>query len=465
MGVTILSMTMLLGFMALALDVSLLFRAKRNLQTVADAAAGAAALDYYYNVSVQGANAVSHAQTAGQTVATYNTTLNNMTGTTVAINCAPTSGPKASASCNGYFEAIASQPNPTLFMSVFGSMFGNTGLSSITVAARGVAGTPATSTDCIWIMNPKASDALYLSSGGATLTATGCSIYVNSTSPTAFAYKGNPTITVQSLNLHSSETVSTKNHFTGTVNSNVASQSPPLPVDATGPVPANGDCTKTDSVSAISSTYPPSGGVTADEVICFTGAVTLNSGANLQGALGDGVVYVFENGVTVAGGATVNVGSATYDPSTQTFVTGKTYGATIDLQGGAFNMASGQANLSVYAPTSGTYDGIAIMQPYSNKSASNYNGNACTTIPATNPLCGSGNDSCMELQFGSSSTFFDGMIFDPCGQVGLHDNGGGVTASGLIVDSLNIKSSSLTIPNYSAANPQTTPLRMVTLTE
>ena len=40
-----LSMTVLLGFLALAIDVGLLFRAKRNLQVAADAAAVAGAMD------------------------------------------------------------------------------------------------------------------------------------------------------------------------------------------------------------------------------------------------------------------------------------------------------------------------------------------------------------------------------------------------------------------------------------
>ncbi len=45
---TALCMTAMLGFMALAIDVGLLFRAKRNMQITADAVAVAAALDFYY---------------------------------------------------------------------------------------------------------------------------------------------------------------------------------------------------------------------------------------------------------------------------------------------------------------------------------------------------------------------------------------------------------------------------------
>src|SRR3954452_22519230 len=46
-----LSMTALLGFVALATDVGLLFRTRRNVQIAADAAAIAGALDFLYNGS------------------------------------------------------------------------------------------------------------------------------------------------------------------------------------------------------------------------------------------------------------------------------------------------------------------------------------------------------------------------------------------------------------------------------
>ena len=61
---TALSMTVLVGFLALAIDVGMLFRAKRNMQIAADAAAIAGALDYKYNGSI------TSAQTAAEAAAT-----------------------------------------------------------------------------------------------------------------------------------------------------------------------------------------------------------------------------------------------------------------------------------------------------------------------------------------------------------------------------------------------------------
>ena len=52
---TALCMTAMLGFLALAIDVGVLFRSKRCMQTAADAAAIAAAQDYMWNISTTSA--------------------------------------------------------------------------------------------------------------------------------------------------------------------------------------------------------------------------------------------------------------------------------------------------------------------------------------------------------------------------------------------------------------------------
>jgi len=75
------------------------------------------------------------------------------------------------------------------------------------------------------------------------------------------------------------------------------------------------------------------------------------------------------------------------------------------------------------------------------------------------------NATTLQVQFGSGNETLDGMIYAPGAEVYLQDNGGGVTATGVIADTMYIKSSSLTIPSYSAAHPTTTPLRAVTLVE
>ena len=119
---TAVSMSLLMGFLALAVDVGMLFRERRQMQIAADAAAAAAALDFKYN------NVASSARTAGKSSALANGVTN--TGY-VTINTPPVNGPYASVS--GYAEAIVQQPTSTYFMRLFR-------FDSITVAARAVAG-------------------------------------------------------------------------------------------------------------------------------------------------------------------------------------------------------------------------------------------------------------------------------------------------------------------------------------
>ena len=89
----------LVGFIGMALDVGILFRARRDAQTAADSAAVASALDYYYNYALLGASpALTHAVNAGKTAAAANGISNS---SNVTINCAPSSGPEVSATCNG----------------------------------------------------------------------------------------------------------------------------------------------------------------------------------------------------------------------------------------------------------------------------------------------------------------------------------------------------------------------------
>ena len=47
----------------------------------------------------------------------------------------------------------------------------------------------------------------------------------------------------------------------------------------------------------------------------------------------------------------------------------------------------------------------------------------------------------------------------------MQDNGGGVTATGIVANTMYDKSSVIRIPSYDVAHPSTTPNRVVTLVE
>ena len=104
------SMPVLIGFLAFAIDMGSLYRAKRNLQITADAAATAAALDYLYRGSVPSATS------AAQAAATANGVTNGSGGGVVTVNSPPVNGPNAST--GGFFEVIVSAPSAVTFISV-----------------------------------------------------------------------------------------------------------------------------------------------------------------------------------------------------------------------------------------------------------------------------------------------------------------------------------------------------------
>src|SRR5260370_26747482 len=86
---TALSFSMLLAFMALALDTGVLFRAKRRLQVAADAAAVAGTLDYLYNGSVTTAKA------AAKAASSQNGFTDGSGGVSVTGSAPPADGPDA----------------------------------------------------------------------------------------------------------------------------------------------------------------------------------------------------------------------------------------------------------------------------------------------------------------------------------------------------------------------------------
>ncbi len=391
---TALLLTVLMGFMALAIDVGILFRAQRKVRTAADAAAVAATLDYLYFGSSTSAAA------AGKAASSQNGITDGVNGNVVTISAPPVDGPNANDT--GFVEAVVQQPNPTFFMKMFG-------FNSVTVAARAVGGTPTSGEACIWLMATSGT-ALSLK-GSYKVLAPSCGIYVNSPSSNALSVTGNGgSLTATFLDVVGS---STSNHATSptapTLNAPVRKN--PWG-DLTGPTPTNGDCTTTDTTTtSITGTLAGPG---LNNAICYTQAMTLNNAT-----LGAGT-YMFENGVTISGTVTVNSG-------------------TLDVYGGTFNQNS-TSILNISSPDSGTYNGIAIMQPATNQTA-------------------------LQVQFGASNQTLDGYIYAPGAVVSLHDSGGGITATGIVAWSMSSQTSQLTIPSYDAKHPTTNVNRIVTLVE
>lgn len=416
-----LGLCVLLAFLALAIDVGMLFQAKRKLQVAADAAAMAGAMDYLYNGSK------TSASTAGKSASSANGYTDG-TNATVSVVEPPADGPNASSA--GFVEATVSAPVSTFFMGLSMSGMGLNGTSSMTVEARAVAAAPTNGQACIWLMDATGTDLQV--QGAYDIEAPGCGIYMNSTSSNAVSVTGN------------GGTLNAK--FADAVGGSVGHQTNPTAIttytaprtspwgNLTGPNPSNGTgCTYTSSVTSLTGTFTSAGtGMAgAGNTICFTKAVTLTNATFGAGTLG--TTSISQDAVTTSAGTLV-FGAGVTISGTVTV-----YGGTIDIYSGTFSQPSNTI-VNVVAPTSGTYNAIAIMQPPSNTTE-------------------------LQVQKGSNNQVLDGYIYAPGAEVYLQDNGGGLTATGIVASWMYDKSSSITIPSYDAAHPTTTPNRVLTLVE
>lgn len=437
MFLTIAAGTMLLLFMGMAVDVGLLFREKRRLQDAADAAATAAALDYHYNQSTTTAKSV------GKAASSVNGYTDGTNGATVVVNMPPLAGPNTAYT--SYAEAIVRAPKFTGFM-------GMGGIGSVNIYSRAVAGNPAASKGCGYTGTLSLKGAYSVSgtpSGCGTSYAQACGVFVSSTASNAVTVTGNGgCFDANFLDVAGgiSGNHNTKPTPTTTGLGQVAGD-PFVTQIASTPQPTStpSSCTGSNTFSSFSVANIANYQATASmPIVCFNSAVSIPNGSTLTFAgltstqsATQPALYIFEGGLSMGTGSTVTFGSGTYSSTTNSF--SNTGGATMEIYQGSFSEAS-NAILNIYAPTYGSTNGIAIWQPKAD----------------TNSL---------QVQFGSNNEVLDGFIYAPGADVTLHDNGGGVTATGFVSASMTLNSSSLVLPNYNSANQSTTPLTQIILVE
>lgn len=396
--ITAVCMVALLGFLALAVDVGVLFHTRWELQTAADAAATAAAVEYVYN-----GNSRSGAITAGTNAATANNVNDGNTMTpSVTVNANPIS-PAAHKVCSGttcFFEAVVSKPNPTFFYRAFFSLWSGSSSSGFTVSARAVAGTTGNATGCIYLTD--AAGTAFTANGKYQINASGCGLYVNSTSSSAMTGKGSSgSIDVASVSAVGSTSGYTANFASGTtMTSDVLPEA--IPFTGINP-PSPTGCVAPSGGKLTSSTGPG----------CYSGAVTIGGGITLSAG-----TYIFTGDVTINGS-----------------VSGT--GVAFDITTGALTVKPGSATINLTPPTSGTFNGVSIY------------------MPATN-------SNTIGLQAGSATGTIAGFIVAPGATFTMQDNGGSMTIGGLVVDNIDNGPAQLDITGYS---PASSPLKTVALVE
>ena len=430
---TFFCMGVLLGCLGLAVDVGVLFHARRNMQTAADAAAMAGATEMFYNGA---ANVDAKAKAAAKANGVDST----ITGNTVNVSTSPTlTGGVACPSC---VQVSLSTPNPTVFIAAMSKLvFASNNNNVVNVSAMAVAGSPGASQTCVYIMDPSAPSSLWIH-GAASINAPNCGVYVNSNDPGALCVTGNAgKSTFGKLSVHGGQ--DTKGNCKGDpgppVSTGTGVQS--LPGSFSNiPDDPRSNCSSVTSATTLSGTITGPGygkyqcyanGTCTSKTTKGVTTTTCTPVTLSSATLGAGI-YVFETGVTIKGATTIG------GPGASGGATIVVTGNTASGDGGVYD--SGTATTFYdYAPTSGTYNSIAIYQPAINKQP-------------------------MTLQFGSGSSIFDGAIYAPAAAVDLHDQGGAVTATQLIVGQMYINGT-INLSNYSTYNPNTTPFKHITLVE
>ncbi|HXE07183.1 MAG TPA: pilus assembly protein TadG-related protein [Acidobacteriaceae bacterium] len=398
-----------IGFIGLSVDVGALFYSKRQMQAAADAAATAAAIEYLHSDYVNSfASAKSAAITAGANAAATNDVgFGSALSAAVSVNTNSNS-PAAHQGCSGstcYFEAIITKQNPTVFYNAFLRLWKGSGSGNLTVAARAVAGTPGVSQNCGFLT---ASSGTALTVKGNWKITASCGLYINSSSNAVEDDTG------------------------GAAKSGIDAPS----IELVGPAP--NDITKAPGTAAvITQVLPqtiPFENIPAPAV---PGTCTTVSGGSLTGSLQPGCYsYSGKNPLTI-GSATMAAG--TYIFTGDVTINGKLTGTgvTIDMNSGSLTVKPGNSSMNISAPTSGTYNGILIYQPTTNRNTLN-------------------------MEAGSSSGTFSGYIYAPSATFSMQDNGGGLSVSGLVVKDIDNGPAALTITGYSAS---TSPLKVVSLVE
>ena len=394
MILTVLCMTCLLGLVGFATDVGVLLRQKRSMQTAADSAAVAAALELHFGDTTAAADAA--AAQNGVTVGSN--------GGAVTVNTPPLSG--AYAGQPNYVEAIVSQSQSTVFMSLFN-------FAAMNVTARAVAYNGGSANACIYVLNATQQDAMDLQ-GSFNVNAPKCGVVVDSNSATALQFTGGG----GSLTAGSVGVVGGDGGQTG--------DSTPAPVLGIAPLSDPLGYVVAPNYSTMTCTTPAGGTLTGTiSPGCYSapvgGALTLSNTTLNTGT------YVFTGNVVLSGNVSTAAG-----------------GATLDIATGALSEATAGTVLDLVAPTSGPYNGIAIMEP----------------APNTNP---------MTFDFGYSSGLIDGIIYAPDAELILHDSGGDKVGglqliTDLIVNTLYDQTATLGISSYSQSN-STSPLTKVALVE
>jgi len=383
-----LCMTLLISFMALAVDVGHFRYMQRNLQTAADAAALAAANEIRICGGMQNCAAM---QTAAQSALTENGyTVDNFVtncsaqpsdGLTLMINnpsCYNTSDPNRSGTQKlTYAEAVITQHVPTYFGRIIG--LNSVVASARAEAQRGVGG------PCIYALDPTGAGAITL--GAGVLLRSNCGIVDESNSAAALECAVGLGITAPSIKVTGGADGLLGGLLCGShppPHTHVAAPNPADPLAyLPAPPTANDSCGTTRSSPYTGSPSQVSvvlglgshvvfnpgvycGGINITASIL--GNITFNPGTYILRQGSGGLL-----GLSTTGGLTITISAlSTITGSGVTFYSEG--GSTSAINGFSITAPStlGLSNFNLSAPTSGEYGGVLFFEAHGNTSQSSF---------------------------------------------------------------------------------------------
>ncbi len=341
---TAILMPVFLGFMALGLDIAAWHIEKRQSQTMADAAAVAAAIEDFI-ITEQGGTSPGCATGVVFDAAADAAGFNNFeagAGHTLTLNCPATLGD--SAGVTGSKEAIVSTPLPLFLASLV-----NVSVDGVSARSRAVAGA-SLGGSCLFALNEGSSSAITVTGNGSQVNVS-CGVRSNSDNDRAITIGG------QGAQLIADEILVTGG--TDADQEGVGSS----PTDGYSVEPTTGVNRAEDPLEDLPE--PDSDSCTFTTPTNFTG--------NANGSMSPGV-YCRDVRINTSGTVTLSPGIYVFKGVNFTvtrgtvIATGVMFFFTDSSSANSFSLSGGTFNLS--APTSGTYQGIAI---YVDRDDSSYN--------------------------------------------------------------------------------------------
>ncbi len=367
----------LIGAMAFAIDGGLMLAARRRAQTVADAAAYAAACQLYSNLGTDptGFDVSGKARAAASSNASANGFNNDGTTNTVTINIA-TQVSNPSLAKPGYVEVVVIDNQARIFGAIFGS-------GTYAIGARAVARgmVVQASGDSILVLDPLAGGALSVT-GGGTITNSG-GVQVNSSNSSAATASGGGTVKAPTIKITGNYDPNGSNCFqatTGPVMTAAQAEADPLsdvPPPDPSLLPTQSPVSMSGNNSAILSPGVYDGGIS----LSGSSSITLRSGiyfiknsgfsltdqASVDGSAGV-MIYMNDGSLSFSGGSSLNLTPMTTGPyAGLIYYQNPSDSNTVGLSGGSTVSITG----TVYAP--GAHIGL-IVGPSTNQVGSQFIG-------------------------------------------------------------------------------------------